>query len=276
LEEYLMANRRFEMYQYRHILSRMRSGDSDRDLARAGVIGHRKAGEFRRLAESHSWLDPSRPLHDEAELAAVCAASRKKAAVSSQVEPFRTKVIAWVADGIDGTTIHRPLVRNHGFTGSYSAVRRFLQSLPKETTKATVILDFAPGEAAQVDFGAGPKFVHPHSGAVLSSWFFVMTLCASRHQYAELVFNQKAETWLACHRGASNGSAGCRKNVNGSSEISPGFLKAITLLLLMTYPFLLELSFDELIPTGYVICFSSLPQTPLSIITFRTGAAGYI
>jgi len=35
----------------------------------------------------------------------------------------------------------------------------------------------------------------------------------------------------------------------------------------MTYPFLLELSFGELIPTGYVIYFSWLPQTPLSIIT---------
>jgi malate permease and related proteins len=35
----------------------------------------------------------------------------------------------------------------------------------------------------------------------------------------------------------------------------------------MTYPFLLKLSFGELIPTGYVIYFSWLPQTPLSIIT---------
>lgn len=197
-----MANRRFEMYQYRHIMFRMRSGDSDRDLARAGVIGRRKAGELRRLAESHNWLDPGRPLPDEAELAAVFATGPKKTAVSSQVEPFREKVLAWVADGIDGTTIHRALVRNHGFTGSYSAVRRFLQSLPDDKIKATVILDFAPGEAAQVDFGAGPKFIHPHNGALLSSWFFVMTLCSSRHQYAELVFNQKVETWLACHRRA--------------------------------------------------------------------------
>ena len=30
---------------------------------------------------------------------------------------------------------------------------------------------------------------------------------------------------------------------------------------------MLELSFGELIPTGYVIYFSWLPQTPLSIIT---------
>ena len=34
-----MANRRFEMFQYQQILFHMRSGESDRDLARAGVVG---------------------------------------------------------------------------------------------------------------------------------------------------------------------------------------------------------------------------------------------
>jgi len=36
---------------------------------------------------------------------------------------------------------------------------------------------------------------------------------------------------------------------------------------MMTYPFLLELSFGELIPTGYVIFLLALPQTPLLSIT---------
>ncbi|MGD9819060.1 MAG: GrpB family protein [Desulfomonilaceae bacterium] len=80
--------------------------------------------------------------------------------------PYRAQIQAWVAEGIDGTTIHRALVRNHGFTGSYSAVRRFLQYLPNDQAKATIILDFAPSEAAQVDFGSGPKLIDLHrSGA---------------------------------------------------------------------------------------------------------------
>ena len=85
------------MYQYRHILSRMRSGDSDRDLARAGIIGRRKAGELRRLAESHNWLDSGRPLPDEAKLATVFAAGPKKAAVSSQVSAVSIHAPAWGA-----------------------------------------------------------------------------------------------------------------------------------------------------------------------------------
>ncbi len=38
------------MFEFRHVLVRMRQGDSDRDLARAGLIGRRKAQELRRLA----------------------------------------------------------------------------------------------------------------------------------------------------------------------------------------------------------------------------------
>jgi len=31
---------------------------------------------------------------------------------------------------------------------------------------------------------------------------FVMTLCYSRHQYVEFVFDQTVMTWLGCHRRA--------------------------------------------------------------------------
>jgi transposase len=63
-------------------------------------------------------------------------------------------------------------------------------------------LDFAPGEAAQVDFGSGPQIIDVFTGEVIKTWFFVMTLCFSRHQYAEIVTNQRVDTWLACHRRA--------------------------------------------------------------------------
>jgi hypothetical protein len=38
-----MANRRFEMFEIRHILVRMRQGDSDRAIAKAGLISRPKA-----------------------------------------------------------------------------------------------------------------------------------------------------------------------------------------------------------------------------------------
>ena len=64
-----MANRKFEMYEYRQILLRMRLGETDRALSKAGLMGRRKLGEVRRLAKSSGWLDSAKPLPDVATLA---------------------------------------------------------------------------------------------------------------------------------------------------------------------------------------------------------------
>ena len=55
--------------------------------------------------------------------------------------------------------------------------------LPRETTCR---LDFEAGDAAQVDFGAGPTLIHP-DGQARRTWAFVMTLARSSHQYVEFV-----------------------------------------------------------------------------------------
>jgi hypothetical protein len=57
-----MANRRFEMYEIRHVITRMRLGESDREKERAGLMGRRKAGQLRAIAVDQGWLDPSRSL----------------------------------------------------------------------------------------------------------------------------------------------------------------------------------------------------------------------
>jgi transposase len=191
------------MFEYRQILVRLRQGDTDRDIARAGLMGRRKTAAVRKLAQARGWLDPDGPLPDDATLAAALAAPPTRSSNVSTLEPHRARIKHWWADGVQGTTIHAALKRNHGYTGSYSAVRRLLQQLAAtEPVAATTRLDFAPGEAAQVDFGAGPLIVDRATGELRKSWFFVMTLCFSRHQYAELVRDQTVATWLACHRRA--------------------------------------------------------------------------
>ena len=198
-----MSKRRFEMYQYRQVLLRMRQGDSDREIARSGGMGRPKAAAVRAVALGQGWLDGSSPLPDDAALAAVFAAPPRPASCVSTLEPFRSQLERWADAGIQGTTIHRALCRDHGFSGSYSAVRRFLQAHAATRPVATTMrLDFAPGDAVQVDFGAGPVVPQARTGEALKTWFFVMTLCWSRHQYAELVLDQSVATWLGCHRRA--------------------------------------------------------------------------
>ena len=71
-----------------------------------------------------------------------------------------------------------------------------------KTPDLTIPLNFKPGEAAQVDFGFGPKLLNLETGNIVKTWIFVMTLCWSRHQYAEVIYDQKVVTWIGCHRRA--------------------------------------------------------------------------
>ena len=61
-------NRGFEMHQYRHILGRVRLGESDRQIDAAGLMGRRTAAKMHRKATAAAWVDPDKVLPSEAEL----------------------------------------------------------------------------------------------------------------------------------------------------------------------------------------------------------------
>lgn len=190
------------MHHYRQALLRMRQGDSDRDLARSRLMGRRSAAALRALAEERSWLGSEAVLPNDAEIAAAIKIPKRARSTVSQLEPLRAQIASWYGQGVSGVVIHTALKREHGYTGSYSSVRRVLLSLQSvQPPDTTVRLSFAPGEAAQVDFGAGPMLADS-AGRVRRTWAFVMTLCFSRHQYVEFVWDQTVATWLGCHRRA--------------------------------------------------------------------------
>ncbi len=142
------------MHHYRQALMRMRQGDSDRDLAKSGLMGRRTAAALRTLAGEQGWLDSQQPLPEDATIADALAPPKRASTTISHLEPLREQIAAWHAQGVSGVVILAALKREHGYTGSYSAVRRLLATLKRETPPDTTIrLDFAPGEAAQVDFG---------------------------------------------------------------------------------------------------------------------------
>lgn len=197
-----MANRRFEMHEYRHVIHRMRLGESDRAIAKTGLMGRLKCARLREVAIRNGWLGDG-PLPEDRQLSEIFeTAVQTNPTRRSLSGVHEERIKQWVAQNIWGTTIYRALVEQFGFTGSYSSVRRLVQKLRGNTPQATCILEFAPGEAAQVDFGKGPTITDAFTGAVVATWIFVMTLCFRRHMYAEIVADQKLATWLSCHRRA--------------------------------------------------------------------------
>ncbi|WP_230945552.1 hypothetical protein [Burkholderia pseudomultivorans] len=131
------------MFEYREVLVRMQQGDSDRDIARGGLMGRKKLTSVRREAKARGWLDPTPPLPDDTEIAgAIGRTPQLPYTCVSAVEPFREQIRAWYPAGVQDTTIQAALQRNHGYTDSYSAVRRALQHLAAERGVATTtILD---------------------------------------------------------------------------------------------------------------------------------------
>jgi transposase len=201
------------MFQYRQVLVRLRAGDTVREIARSGLMGRDKLAELRALAQQQGWLDAGVELPDDATLTAALAPRRRASSTVSSVQPLREVVQRWFDAGVQGRAIHAALKREHGFTGSYSAVVRMLRHMhAARPPEVTVRLSFAPAEAAQVDFGAGPVLVHP-DGKPRRTWAFVMTLCHSRHQYVEFVWDQSSATWLGCHRRAFEWFAGVPERV---------------------------------------------------------------
>ena len=63
--------------------------------------------------------------------------------------------------------IWQDLVDGHGFAGRYASVKRFVRKLcGSSAPEARVVIETAPGEEAQVDYGTGPMVRDPQSGQV--------------------------------------------------------------------------------------------------------------
>ncbi len=73
------------------------------------------------------------------------------------------------------TAIFQRLRDNHGYTGSYSAVRRYVHRVYPHTPEAVVRVHTAPGEELQVDFGSVGPLYDPVHGSLAAR------LCLCRH-----------------------------------------------------------------------------------------------
>lgn len=195
-----MSNRRFEMYQYSQIISQLRKGDTVRGMARAKLADRKKLRKIRDVAQTQGWLTPDTPMPSDDVIAQFFA--KGVPSQKSLLDPYKEKIEDWVQQGVQATTIHAHLLREHGFQGSYNVIQRFIKAIKDGLTPVTTILDFKPGETVQVDFGFGPKLINESTGEETKTWIFVMVLSWSRHMYAEIILRQDVETWLGCHRRA--------------------------------------------------------------------------
>lgn len=119
----------------------------------------------------------------------------------SILEQFKAEVTGWVQDGLTAAWIFRELVEKHGFTGSYTTVKRLVAALrPKKPVAAVVRFETAPGDQAQMDWTEFREI--DAEGRRVKFWAFSLILSYSRFMYVEFVDRCDTQTIIACHERA--------------------------------------------------------------------------
>ena len=114
----------------------------------------------------------------------------------SILDPYKEKILKLLEADLSGVRIHEELVKD-GFKGTYSAVKKYVRRL-KRKSNIFVRINTDPAEESQVDFGyAG--LTKDDFGTKRRTWIFNMRLSYGRKDYWQKVYDQKVETFIACH-----------------------------------------------------------------------------
>jgi len=130
----------------------------------------------------------------------------------SACEPHRAWIEAQVGLGRNAVAIYQDLVEAHGFTHRYNSVKRFVAALKARAPERFDVLEFLPGEEAQVDYGLGAPTLY-RAGKYKRPYLFVMTLKFSGKSFRKVVWKTSQEIWARLHEEAFLAFGGCPQYV---------------------------------------------------------------
>jgi transposase len=127
---------------------------------------------------------------------------------------YRDAIEVGLSRGRNAMAIWQDLVDAGSFRAGYQSVRRFIRQLQATTSpEPRVIIETAPGEEAQVDYGEGPMVRDPHTGKYKRARLFVLTLGCSRKSVRLLTFRSSSQIWAELHEKAFRRLGGVTKVV---------------------------------------------------------------
>jgi len=172
--------KQLSMGQIQSIITLHRSGHSNRRIAELlGIHRETVAKHLDSTAEVPAKPDP-----------------RVRPGPANACQPFHELILGKLEQGLTGRRIYQDL-REEGFAGSYSSVRRYLGGL-RETRQLPVRrLETPPGQEAQIDFGSG-AWVIDNDGKRRRPWILRVVLSHSRKGYSEAVWRQSTESFIQC------------------------------------------------------------------------------
>ncbi len=196
------------MHRLQELVRLHRMGTEAREVARLLKMGPNTERKYRSALILEGLLDG--PMDSMPEFDTLRAAVEKyhppKVAPqeTSSIERWEGHVSKMIEAGLGPRATYDRLRQEHkDFKGSYWAVKRLCKRLVSargvRPEDVAIRVETEPGEIAQVDFGEIERLFDPSANVVRRAWVFVMVLAHSRHMFAKVVFDQKAETWIRLH-----------------------------------------------------------------------------
>lgn len=210
------------MHRLQELVRLHRMDTGCREVARILKMGVNVERTYRRILGAEGLLQGDPDDLPSMELLRELVLKHRPANVPPQQQ---STVDAWEADIRDmlernaaPTAIYDYLrLRYEDFSGSLSAVKRKCLRINQEKgvdpNEVAIPVETDPGEEAQVDFGYVGRLYDPLSQRERKAWIFVLVLAFSRHMFAQIVFDQKVETWLRLHIAAFRTLGGCVQTV---------------------------------------------------------------
>lgn len=192
------------MHRLQELVRLHRQGTSAREAARLlGMSRNTVSGYLTALRSAGLLEGAVEVLPELAELKAALPANVPPQQTSS-IEAWAPRVKVLLAGGAQPRGIYDLLrTTEPAFVGSLSAVKRLCARLQRDVgprpRDVAIPVDTAAGEVAQVDFGYVGYLFDPALQVQRKAWVFVMVLAHSRHLFAKIVFDQRAETWQQLH-----------------------------------------------------------------------------
>ena len=170
-----------KMAKIQSIRTLLEQGWSQRRISRELLVDRETVARYARLREaqaSNPAIPPPGP-----------AAGRR-----SQCEPLAEVIAAKLESGLSGKRVWQDLTADHGFTGGYDAVKRYVRRLGTKSALPFRRMEVEPGAEGQIDFGSAGRV--PDGGGRRQSHVIRVALSNSRKGYSEAVFRQDTESFI--------------------------------------------------------------------------------
>ena len=237
------------------IVRRLRMNQSIKAIKRETGKHRRVIRKVLELAKQEGWLDDKRELPSEHQLQEVYHEQRDgEDSRGHPLDERRDQIKRWHRDGYSFLVIHE-LLQQRGVEYSETTVRRYIHRHFPSAVRPVMRRETKAGEVMEVDFGHLGLTWDAGTRSRRRTWVFSGRLRHSRRAYREVVFDQKQETFFACHIHAFEWFGGV------AEKVTPDNLKAAVIVASFEDP-LVNRAYRELaLHYGFLIS-PCLPRRP--------------